>query len=66
MLKSGELLAPAELLAEVKGATNGATSNSNITAAMVDLPRLSRHFTSTWGFKTIDVDFLTLLFPLCK
>ena len=66
MLKSGELLAPAELLAEVNGATIGATSNSNITAAMVDLLRLSRNFTSTRGFETIDVDFLALLFPLRK
>ena len=66
MLKSGELRAPVESLAEVNGATIGATNNSNITAAMVDLLRLSRNFTSRWGFKTIDVDFLALPFPLSK
>jgi hypothetical protein len=66
MLKSGELLAPVESFAEVNGATMGATNNSNITAAMVDLLRLSRNFTSRWGFKTIDVDFLALPFPLRK
>ena len=64
--KFGELLALVESLAEVNGATIGATSNSNITAAIVDLPRLSRHFTSRWCFETIDVDFLALPFPLSK
>ena len=66
ILKSGELLAPVESFAELNGATIGATNNNSITAAIVDLPRLSRYFTSTRRFKTIDVDFLALLLPLSK
>lgn len=66
ILKSGALLALVELLAELNGATIGATSNNSITAAIVDLPRLSRYFTSTGGFETINIDFLALLLPLGK
>ena len=65
-VKSGAALAEVSPVAEIIGEITGAKKRRISNEARVMLELLSRRNATPWDFEAIDVDLLTLAFPLCK